>query len=280
MIRTITNRVNFYALALAIAVPATTLAGEGAAQSACTSAFTTLPEVAAASLVIFGELHGTKEAPALVAEFVCQIHRSGKRVGVGLEIFSSEQPLIDAYLASSGSPTDRATLLRGPFWHRNFQDGRSSTAMINLIESLRRLKSDTQAVQVFAIASSLPGMRPDASMALTLKEAINNFPKDIWVVLVGNVHASKVSLIANRADYQSLAYHLNSAHPFTINVEFDSGAAWNCQAACGVSALRSQSETAPSGFQLSTARSPGFDAAFRIGVATASLPAVDQVTVK
>lgn len=279
MIRILTKTFFSIALVLATAIPAITLAAEGSAQSACPSAFSTPPQVAAAYLVIFGELHGTNEAPALVAEFVCQALKTGKRAGVGLEISSSEQPSIDSYLASSGTPADRAALLRGPFWHRSFQDGRSSVAMANLIESLRRLKAETPAVQVVAMSSNLSGMRPDASMAQTLKEAMDTSASDKWVVLVGNVHAAKVSLIANNPDYQSLAYHLASAHPFSVNIEFGSGTAWNCKAVCGLSTLHSQGRVASNGFQLDTASRPGFDAVFQIITATASAPAISQMAV-
>lgn len=277
MIPTPMSTVFLSALVLATAIPAVTLAAESSAPSACTSAFATPPEVAEESLVIFGELHGTNEAPALVAEFVCQALKSGRSAGVGLEISSREQPSIDSYLSSSGTPADRAALLRGAFWHRSFQDGRSSAAMANLIESLRRLKAASPAVQVVAMASSLPGMRPDASMAQTLKEAMDTSARDQWVVLVGNVHASKVSLIANNPKYQSLSYHLASAHPFSVNIEFGSGSAWNCNAVCGVSTFRSLNEVEPDGFQLGAALRPGFDAAFRIAIATASLPVAGQV---
>ena len=39
---------------------------------------------------------------------------------VGLEYPSQEQPLLDAYLASRGGPGDRAALLAGAFWRRDF----------------------------------------------------------------------------------------------------------------------------------------------------------------
>lgn len=259
-------------------LPAVSSAEEKSAQGVCAPAFTTPAEVAAASLVIFGERHGTNEAPALVYQFVCQMVMSGKSAGVALEIPSREQPLIDAYLASDGTHADRLALLRGSFWQSNFQDGRASTAMANLMENLRRLNAETNAVRVVAMDGGLPGMKRDESMARTLEATMGRSASDKWVALVGNVHAAKVSLFQSNPDYRSFAYHLAAVKPYSVSIEFRSGTAWNCMAVCGVSALSNQSDVGPNGFQLGVARFAGFDAAFRLTLATASQPAVGQVT--
>ncbi|MCP3918903.1 MAG: hypothetical protein GY711_25430 [bacterium] len=52
-------------------------------------------------------------------------------VVLGLEIWSTEQPALELYVQSAGTPADRDRLLTGPFW-RFVRDGRSSEAMLGL----------------------------------------------------------------------------------------------------------------------------------------------------
>jgi hypothetical protein len=87
---------------------------------------------------IFGEIHGTAEAPALFADFVCAAAQQGP-VLVGLELAEEEQPALDVFLASDGSPQARAALLARPHWQS--QDGRASRAKLALVERLHALRA-------------------------------------------------------------------------------------------------------------------------------------------
>ncbi|PTL80173.1 hypothetical protein [Vitiosangium sp. GDMCC 1.1324] len=53
----------------------------------------------------------------------------------------SEQSRLDTYLASRGTPADQDTLLDGDFWRRPYQDGRSSRAMLELVDQVRALRA-------------------------------------------------------------------------------------------------------------------------------------------
>src|SRR5262249_34099841 len=78
--------------------------------------------------VLLGELHGNNETPRLVGELAIHATALGA-VRVGLEIPVDQQARIDRFLASAGVGGDRQALLRGRFWTRDLQDGRSSAAM-------------------------------------------------------------------------------------------------------------------------------------------------------
>ncbi|HTQ81108.1 MAG TPA: hypothetical protein VMM92_14000, partial [Thermoanaerobaculia bacterium] len=90
--------------------------------------------------LLLGEVHGTVESPAFLANAVCLALQAGRSVTVALEIPLQEEARFEAYLGSAGSAADRTALLAGAFWQDPYQDGRRSQAMLALLESLRRLR--------------------------------------------------------------------------------------------------------------------------------------------
>jgi hypothetical protein len=89
------------------------------------------------ALVLLGEIHGTAEVPLFVGRLACQATAKGLRVRVGLEIPQEEQARIDAFLSATDADAAKQSLLQGPFWTRDMQDGRSSEAMLALLTRLR-----------------------------------------------------------------------------------------------------------------------------------------------
>lgn len=140
------------------------------------------------AVVLVGEIHGTDQAPAFVGQLACAASADGTAVTVALEISAQEQPRLDAYLASAGTPAARAAVLAGPFWTRSTQDGRSSTAMLALLERLRRLNADGRRVAVIAVDEERIGAR-DVGMAEQITRAVQ--PGRRVIALLGNVHASQ-----------------------------------------------------------------------------------------
>lgn len=86
-------------------------------------------------IVVVGERHGTKEIPGFVAALACTALVDGRAVTLALEMPSSETDRLESYLASDGGATARSRLVTSPFWHRPLQDGRSSAAMVDLLEA-------------------------------------------------------------------------------------------------------------------------------------------------
>ena len=95
------------------------------------------PQLDAGSVLVVGELHGTREAPAYFFQMICDLLRThpAEALIVALEYPSAEQAALDRYLDSSASNADER-LLATPFWTREMQDGRSSRAIHELIASL------------------------------------------------------------------------------------------------------------------------------------------------
>ena len=235
--------------------------------------------VADARLVIFGELHGTNEIPALVGEFVCWRSAQSQSVILGLEIPRTEQHAIDTYLLSAGTLLDQKRLTSGAFWN-TVKDGRSSEAMVRLIERVRRLPGGRGGAGIVAIDSGRYDASRDAAMARNLRASMRTHPRSRFVVLVGNIHAAKSNASAANKNSEPMAYHIASESPITINAEYLPGATWSCVPAprgCGVNEVGGwrRADTAP-GFHLGMAALPGFDASFALGSISASLPAVQD----
>jgi hypothetical protein len=233
--------------------------------------------VAEARLVIFGELHGTNEIPALVGEFACWRSAQSQDIILGLEIHQSEQPAIDAYLSSAGTMADQKRLTSGDFWSR-IKDGRSSEAMVRLIDRVRRLQGGSGAVGIVAFDSGRYDASRDAAMAENLQASMRMHPHSRFVVLVGNAHAAKNSASSADKDSERMAQKISSERPITINSEYLAGTAWlwaPAPAGIGVSKVGGwrKADTAE-GFHMGVAAIPGFDGSFALGSITASLPAV------
>ena len=90
--------------------------------------------------ILVGEMHGTREAPAIFADLVCAAGATRRPIVVGIERSPREQDAISAFIASVDRRGVTRILLSQPGWH-SF-DGRSSQAMLGLIEKLRAFKRD------------------------------------------------------------------------------------------------------------------------------------------
>ncbi|MBX7248678.1 MAG: hypothetical protein K1X35_06435 [Caulobacteraceae bacterium] len=105
----------------------------------------------AVRFVMFGEIHGTNEIPAMVADAACQAARQGPVV-IALELDETLQPRIDAYLQAR----DPAAALNGlgatGLW-TDHSDGRVGVAMIRLLERVRQMRRSGLPVDVRVIDS-------------------------------------------------------------------------------------------------------------------------------
>lgn len=227
------------------------------------------------ALVLVGEVHGTVETPALVGELACAASTDGTAVTVALEISTREQARLDAYLASACTPDARAALLAGPFWTRSTQDGRSSTAMLALLERLRRLHADGRRIAVIAVDEERAGTR-DVDMAEHITRAVH--PGGRVIALLGNVHASQRLGRPNLPDYVPAGYLLRALAPLGVRVGARGGEAWVCAPTCGVLAVGDQRVgDGPIGYATADRARSGYDGSYTVPVYTASLPAVGVV---
>ncbi|HET6373873.1 MAG TPA: hypothetical protein VFG76_11225 [Candidatus Polarisedimenticolia bacterium] len=239
------------------------------------------------SLILVGEIHGTSEIPAAFGELVCQSasrHADAPTLVV-LEIPSIAQEAMTAYHESDGGAEVRRSLLEQEFWRREYQDGRSSKAMLDLLGELRRLRASGLRIVV-------RGMDPprfdtendrDAAMAAVVEEAIRTVRPAQTLVLAGNVHtrALKGYPWNGAADFSSMATRLREGHDLiALDVKASGGAAWICTSAaaaeCGSHDVRSRDipgDLPRISMSLGDLETTGYSGTLYIGKITASPPA-------
>ncbi len=219
-----TRRLAGLVILLALAVPA---APAPAATCEPLADATTLLE--AGSVVLLGELHGTAEAPAALGRLACAALALSAEVTVALEIPEVEQAAIDRYLAGT---MDLETLAGGPFWTRSYQDGRSSLAMLELLETLGSLRSDHASLRVAAIDRPDPPQDRDRAMAERIASLAAARSDGIVLALTGNLHTRLSPGTPFDPRHEPMGYLLRRLLPearlHSIDLSHEAGTAWIC----------------------------------------------------
>lgn len=237
-------------------------------------------------VVLIGEMHGTVESPGFASAAVCLGVQTGRRVTVALEVPDQEDSRFQRYLLSPGSSADRAALLAGAFWQSTYQDGRRSGAMLGMLETLRSLRSGGAALRVILIDSiqepPATGPARDRAMAKRLEAAMAAAPKDLFVVLTGNVHTRIGRGTPWDKDYEPMGFVLSQLAPghrlAALDVQYTGGTAWFClgdqAASCAVHEVRGGAPPAtPPVTQLPHLSPEGYNGFYFVGRLTASPPA-------
>lgn len=195
-------------------------------------------------VILLGELHGTKEAPAFVESVVCHGSSLGLRVTVALELPQVEGPQVDRYLRSNGSFSDRAALVRAPFWFKDYQDGRSSQAMLALLEAVRSRIDRQEPIDVVLLDRPEARQDRDAEMANRLLVAVGEAPTNLFVVLTGNLH-NRITEGSGRLGHRILEA-LGPERVLSLNQAYSGGSAWVCMSdsPCGSRTIRGRAGSA------------------------------------
>lgn len=259
------------ALAACFLLPA---CGRGEAAHAAAVDCPAIAGVPDAPLLLFGEMHGSQETPALIHAVACHVSAS-EDVAVGLEMASEDQPLLDAFMAGNGTANDVQKLLASDFWQMG-GDGRSSMAMLGLIEDLRALKQAGRPVALFAFDDQ-PGTKLERNVAIAngLRRFHGAHPNVRIIALTGNVHAMQESMWAGETMLMPSGKLLADLHPVSVFVSYPAGTIWACTPACGVQTLKAARGEATPGFH---AGSPmgGYSRTYRLASITASPPATTR----
>jgi hypothetical protein len=227
-------------------------------------------------IVMFGEGHGTREAPATFLRIVCAALKQGASVAVGLEMPVDLSEPLATYLQSTGDHAARTALLRADFWKQG-QDGRASVAMADMIDGLRRLRQAGYPLAVFAMqgAGTDWHVRNDEKMATRIREEFNAGPTSLILTLTGNVHSMKTKPEWFPAEVPSpIPTYLKDLDPVTFDLTSTGGSAWSCREECGPhsEAVRS----GPDRFVVTaSAMGDAYIGQINIGKTTASPPAAD-----
>jgi hypothetical protein len=234
-----------------------------------------------APFLVLGEVHGTREVPEFVASYLCAALKKQRKITLAIEFPSSEQDAIDAFMASGGTPQDVDAFTRGAVWRKPMQDGRTSAAMLRLIEGVRALRAGGADLRVAAIDTELQSPRREAAIAENLRAVVGQGAGRQVLALIGGLHAIRNKGKRKDPQYESAVYLLADRQPLALTVGTAGGTAWICQgntpAACRAAPWDiNRVAPAPEGPFSLVPPSAQFDGVFYVGATTASPPAVEQ----
>lgn len=228
--------------------------------------------------VIIGEIHGTSEAPAAFAQIVCSASQQGPVIAA-VELPQPLQPQLDVFIAAPDAVPSEAALLRAEACTSANADGRTSLAILEMLQSLRRLKANGADITLLAFQPSRSpprGFSPnyyELDMAAVLAEGAMARPNARMLVLVGNLHAIKTRV--DSFDLTPAVAHLPANEVVSLYVAEQGGEGWNCTEVCGpreILVIDSHSE----GVTLQPYRGGRYDGVLGLGPATASPPAAER----
>jgi hypothetical protein len=144
----------------------------------------------AARVLLVGEVHGTVECPAVFGDLVFAAARRGP-VSAGVALPSTEQAELDHFFAGPDDPERRARWLARPLFTTRRQDGRTSRAMMGLLDRLARYRAQGLPIEIFAFDvppdGDLPDEDRDTHMAKIIAERARDRTRRV-MALMGNVH--------------------------------------------------------------------------------------------
>ena len=187
--------------------------------------------------VVFGEVHGSVEAPALVGDVACTLAFDGERVLVGVELNATD----DAALQAAWKlPDDRFAAALARIGWAGRRDGVASRAMAALLLRLHRLSAGGRVVDVVAFDglrdadqarrfASLPGQGPHEAAQAENIRLTDAGRYDHVLVLVGTLHAGKQPMTSGATTFEPMAMRLSPRATLTsLLMREGGGTIWNC----------------------------------------------------
>jgi hypothetical protein len=232
-----------------------------------------------APLLVFGEVHGTREVPDFVIGYLCAAAKQQRKLTLAVEFPSEEQSAFDTFMASSGTAQDAQRFTGTPFWRRAAQDGRTSIDMLRLFDSVRALRAGGADIKLIGIDGNVPTARRDAFMADKLRTELRQGAGRQVVALIGGLHAIRSKGTRFNPQQESAVYLLADRRPLALTVGTAGGTAWVCQGgapgSCHATAWDINRITpAPATPFSLVPPSAQFDGVFFVGATTASPPAI------
>ncbi len=232
--------------------------------------------------LLIGEYHGTVEMPAVAADVACAAAATGRPLVFGIEFTPANQSALDAFMASDGGTAARSSLLAAPGWRE--PGGRTTAAIVDLIDSLRRLgKARPVTLVAFDTAPTPAGTSParEAAMAEALESERAKAPGSIVVALTGAGHADKEGFTSATPPFLAAAGRLPAGETVSLSFRRPGGQYWGCAAptgdaggGCKAYEMPPREPVLPRGITLDASLRGGFDGLYSPGrTYTASRPA-------
>lgn len=225
--------------------------------------------------LVFGELHGTQEAPREFAEIVCEAAKT-EAVIVAIERSPDLTRSMQVFVDSDGSPEAEAAFTAAFFDGSPW--GLSSEAFLALFKRLRALRSQGATIQTVGFQQG-PPRGPDGDqtpyekgLAQQLLNAAEAHSGTRVLVLVGNLHARRTPIpaYASRPGFEPMAMHLPSADLLSFDLRYETGEAFNCKSdGCGPHPVYG---SGPNPRRLELNADGGFDGVWAVGPVSAATP--------
>jgi hypothetical protein len=229
-------------------------------------------------VIMIGELHGTEEAPRAVGEIACAAAEQGPVV-VALELEDTLQPTLDAFISQPDEASALATLSDSSLLNRPHQDGRTSRALLALLQKVRMLKASGRDISLHLFQPSMTRAQEldqawyELNMGQLLSEARQNRPDARVIGLAGNTHARKTPLTRYPDMGIPAAGHLPKRETLSLVIAEQGGFAWNCgQDVCGVNPTMISHDSEARGVILTPLEDGAYDGLLALGPSTASPP--------
>lgn len=199
-------------------------------------------ETAKRKFIVFGELHGTAQAPAVFGAVACHLAKKRRHLLIAIELSSTDNDgLQTAWSGPRKAFADRL-LAAMPEWN-NRTDGVTSRAMLAMLQDLHRLKAEGAKIDIVAFNGArdeaqrarwaeLKGQGPhEAAQAENIRSAAGRGAYDHVLVLDGNFHAREVTARSPADEFEPMAMRLGPREEvLTFNVAYGAGTSWTCQA--------------------------------------------------
>lgn len=181
-------------------------------------------------LIIFGEMHGTKESVEGFQQFVCSTLERGFAVRLGLETGHSQSVALNDALAT---PFDavRVRDAAPQFW--STPDGKGTDAALKLLEQVSEWKAAGFDVSVFTYdsepadfseAKDIARVR-DATMAREIDRQLEDFDGAV-LVLTGAFHARTRQFEFAGQKFFPMASEITGRPVLSLSMKYGPGEAW------------------------------------------------------
>lgn len=191
-----------------------------------------LGEMVESHVIILGEaIHGTRESPAALFGFACQLAGEGVPVLIGLEAERTFGDELDAFLDHG----DAARLYGTTAGMWDVHDGRSSDAILRLLHDLAGLRAAGFEVSVFAFDASYAldyraqpdwgTVARDARMAEAVDHAARDFSGAI-LLLTGSFHARKQVFDYEETPFVPMATGITARPVLSLEMRHAGGSGW------------------------------------------------------
>lgn len=181
-------------------------------------------------LIVFGEMHGTKEGPLAVSEFVCAALNGGLSVRLGLETGRSQTKALDRALA----PPFNAVLVKQAaptLW--STPDGKGSEATLELLAQASKWREMGKEVSIFTFDAEVRDYvnKDDISRARTqvmveeIDKQLQNFDGAV-VILTGSFHAREKEFEFSGRSFTPMASLISQRPVISLDMRYGPGEAW------------------------------------------------------